>query len=125
MPAHRRPQLPGAHGLARALVLTAAATTALGVTVGGSAYGAPEAPADPSAHTADVKTRVELLYDEAERASEQANAALDQQKRLQAEASALQAQVARGRTSSTASASTSRRPPPRSTGTAASTRPSG
>ncbi|GJF32954.1 hypothetical protein KNE206_56540 [Kitasatospora sp. NE20-6] len=96
MPAHRRPQLPGVHGLARALVLTAAATTALGATVGGSAYGAPEVPADPSAHTADVRTRVDRLYDEAEHASEQANAALDQQKRLQAEASSLQAQVARG-----------------------------
>lgn len=96
MSAYRLPRLSGAHGLARALVLTAAATTALGVTVGGSAYGAPAAPADPAQRAADVKARVDRLYDEAEQAGEQANAALEQQKRLQAEASALQAQVAAG-----------------------------
>ncbi|MFD9129568.1 NlpC/P60 family protein, partial [Kitasatospora sp. NPDC059571] len=96
MSAHRRAPLPGAHTIARALVLTAAATTALGVTAGGSAYGAPGAPAEPAERTADVKARVDRLYDEAEQASEQANAAEEAQHRLQAEAAALQDQVARG-----------------------------
>jgi cell wall-associated NlpC family hydrolase len=91
-----RAHLPGAHTIARALVLTAAATTALGVTVGGSAYGAPGAPADPARRTADVQAQVDRLYDEAEQSSERADAAQAQQQRLQAEADALQDQLARG-----------------------------
>jgi cell wall-associated NlpC family hydrolase len=96
MTAHLRAHLPGARTIARALVLTAAATTALGATVGGSAYGAPEAPADPAGRTADVQARVDRLYDEAEQSSERADAAQAQQQRLQAEADALQDQLARG-----------------------------
>ncbi|MCU7825211.1 NlpC/P60 family protein [Kitasatospora sp. DSM 101779] len=93
MSAHRRPQLPGGHTLARALVLTAAAATAVGATVGTAALGAP---ADPSPRTADVRAKVDRLYEEAEQASERANAAGEDQKRLQTEASHLQEQVAVG-----------------------------
>ncbi|WP_431678175.1 NlpC/P60 family protein [Kitasatospora sp. KL5] len=96
MSVHRRPQLPGGHALARALVLTAAATTAVGASVGTGAWGAPAAPTDPSRRTADVKSRVDRLYDEAEQASERANAAQEEQRRLQDEATHLQEQVATG-----------------------------
>ncbi|GAA0656890.1 C40 family peptidase [Kitasatospora atroaurantiaca] len=95
MSMHRRSQLPGAHRLARALVLTAAATTALGMAVGGSAQAAPAAPAEPPSKK-DVKAQVDQLYDEAEQASEKFNAAQEYQKQLQAETGALQGQVAAG-----------------------------
>ncbi|MEU6232856.1 NlpC/P60 family protein [Kitasatospora sp. NPDC047058] len=93
MAVHRRSPLSGAHALARALVLTAAATTVLGMAAGGTAQAAPGAPDAPS-NRKDVKARVEQLYDEAEQASEQYNAALDAQQRLQHETGALQQQVA-------------------------------
>ncbi|MGW4693030.1 NlpC/P60 family protein [Kitasatospora sp. YST-16] len=85
----RRTPLPGVQRLARALALTAAATSALGLTVGG-------AHADPAPTKDQVKAQVDQLYEEAERASEQYNAALEQQRRLQAEAGTLQDQVAAG-----------------------------
>ncbi|MFJ2580538.1 NlpC/P60 family protein [Kitasatospora aureofaciens] len=84
---HRRSQL-----LARALVLTAAATTALGVTSGGSAQAAPGAPDTPNRK--DVKAQVEQLYNEAEQASEKYNAAQDAQQRLQGETTILQGDIA-------------------------------
>lgn len=87
MPVHRRSLL-----LARALVLTAAAATALGVTTGGSAQAAPGTPDTPT-HK-DVKAQVEQLYDEAEQASEKYNAAQDAQQRLQGETAILQGEVA-------------------------------
>ncbi|WP_031071910.1 C40 family peptidase [Streptomyces sp. NRRL WC-3742] len=87
MPVHRRSRL-----LARALVLTAAATTAIGVTPGGSAQAAPGSPDAPSRK--DVKSQVEQLYDEAEQASEKYNAALEAQKRLQGETTILQGEIA-------------------------------
>ncbi|MFD0408358.1 NlpC/P60 family protein [Kitasatospora sp. NPDC127116] len=87
MPVHRRSQL-----LARALVLTAAAATALGVAAGGSAQAAPGSP-DPGDRQ-DVKTQVEQLYDEAEQASEKANAAQEAQRRLQGETTILQGEIA-------------------------------
>ncbi|MER7753405.1 NlpC/P60 family protein [Kitasatospora sp. NPDC097643] len=87
MPVHRRSQL-----LARALVLTAAATTALGVTTAGTAQAAPGAPDGPSRK--DVKAQVEQLYDEAEQASERYNAAQDAQQRLQVETTVLQGEIA-------------------------------
>ncbi|MFG3049733.1 NlpC/P60 family protein [Kitasatospora sp. NPDC048239] len=93
MAVHRRPQLSGVHVLARALVLTAAATTALGVTAGGSAQAAPGPPDGPSSRK-DVKAQVEQLYEEAEQASEKVNAAQDVQQRLQGETGALQQQIA-------------------------------
>ncbi|ROR44824.1 C40 family peptidase [Kitasatospora cineracea] len=85
----RRTPLPGVQRLARALALTAAATSALGLTVGG-------AHAEPAPTKDQVKAQVDQLYEEAERASEQYNAALEQQRRLQAEAGTLQDQVAAG-----------------------------
>ncbi|MFJ1752519.1 NlpC/P60 family protein [Kitasatospora sp. NPDC088134] len=91
MSVHRRPPLPGVQRLARALALTAAATGALGLTVG--AAGA--APADPPSRS-EVKAQVDQLYEEAERASETYNAAQEQLKRLQTEAGSLQNQVAAG-----------------------------
>ncbi|KJS63623.1 C40 family peptidase [Streptomyces rubellomurinus] len=87
MPVHRRSQL-----LARALVLTAAATTALGVTTAGSAQAAPGGPDAPDRK--DVKAQVEQLYDEAEQASEKYNAAQDAQRRLQGETTTLQGEIA-------------------------------
>ncbi|MFD7908158.1 NlpC/P60 family protein [Kitasatospora sp. NPDC059747] len=87
MPVHRRSQL-----LARALVLTAAATTALGVTTGGSAQAAPGSPDAPSRK--DVKAQVEQLYNEAEQASEKYNAAQEAQQRLQGETTVLQGEIA-------------------------------
>ncbi|MFI9322943.1 NlpC/P60 family protein [Kitasatospora aureofaciens] len=87
MPVHRRSQL-----LARALVLTAAATTALGVATAGSAQAAPGAPDKPDRK--DVKAQVEQLYDEAEQASEKYNAAQEAQKRLLNETASLQGEVA-------------------------------
>ncbi|MFJ9771568.1 NlpC/P60 family protein [Kitasatospora sp. NPDC101157] len=87
MPVHRRSQL-----LVRALVLTAAATTALGVATGGSAQAAPGAPDKPDRK--DVKAQVEQLYDEAEQASEKYNAAQEAQKRLLNETANLQGEVA-------------------------------
>ncbi|MFB7943277.1 NlpC/P60 family protein [Kitasatospora phosalacinea] len=94
MSVHRRTPLPGVQRLARALALTAAATSALGLTVGGAA-AAPLSPADPPSRS-EVKQQVDQLYEEAERASEKYNAAQEQQKRLQAEAGSLQDQVAAG-----------------------------
>ncbi|MGA5816432.1 NlpC/P60 family protein [Kitasatospora sp. NPDC094028] len=87
MPVHRRSQL-----LARALVLTAAATTALGVATAGSAQAAPGGPDAPDRK--DVKVQVERLYDEAEQASEKYNAAQDAQRRLQGETTILQSEIA-------------------------------
>ncbi|GAA1409857.1 C40 family peptidase [Kitasatospora putterlickiae] len=93
MAVHRRSPLSGAHVLARALVLTAAATTALGVATGGSAQAAPGSP-DAPADRKDVKAQVEQLYDEAEQASERFNAAQEAQQRLQHETGTLQEQIA-------------------------------
>ncbi|MFJ3215995.1 NlpC/P60 family protein [Kitasatospora sp. NPDC086801] len=87
MPVHRRSQL-----FARALVLTAAATTALGVTTGGSAQAAPGPPDTPARK--DVKAQVEQLYGEAEQASEKYNAAQEAQQRLQGETTILQGDIA-------------------------------
>ncbi|MGW4891121.1 NlpC/P60 family protein [Kitasatospora sp. NPDC004240] len=95
MAVHRRPHLPAAPLLARAAVLTAAATTALGVVTGGSAQATPGAP-DAPPNRKDVKAQVEQLYDEAEQASERFNAAQEHQQRLQAETGALQSQIALG-----------------------------
>ncbi|MFB6888457.1 NlpC/P60 family protein [Kitasatospora sp. NPDC056327] len=93
MAVHRRSPLSGAHALARALVLTAAATTALAVAAGGSAQAAPGSP-DAPADRKDVKAQVEQLYDEAEQASERFNAAQEAQQRLQQETGTLQQQIA-------------------------------
>ncbi len=91
--AMHRHQLPGVHTLVRALVLTAAASTALGVTAGGSAFASPGGPGGPPDRK-DVKAQVDRLYDEAEQASEKYNAAQEYQRRLQSETNSLQEQVA-------------------------------
>ncbi|MFC8450166.1 NlpC/P60 family protein [Kitasatospora sp. NPDC057223] len=91
--AMHRHQVPGVHTLVRALVLTAAASTALGVTAGGSALASPGGPGGPP-EKKDVKAQVDRLYDEAEQASEKYNAAQEYQRRLQAETGSLQEQVA-------------------------------
>ncbi|MFC5662096.1 NlpC/P60 family protein [Kitasatospora misakiensis] len=85
--------MSGAHALARALVLTAAATTALGVATAGTARAVPGAPDAPT-NRKDVKAQVEQLYDEAEQASERFNAAQEAQQRLQHETGTLQQQIA-------------------------------
>ncbi len=96
MSINRRSPLPGTTRLTRALVLTAAATSALGLIVGGgTAQAVPGAPAEPPSKK-DVKAQVDQLYDEAEQASEKVNAAQEYQKRLQDETGALQSQVAAG-----------------------------
>ncbi|GAA4845564.1 C40 family peptidase [Kitasatospora terrestris] len=88
MSLHRRPTLPGVQRLACALALTAAATSAIGVTV-------TPAQAEPTSRQ-DVKAQIDQIYDEAEQASEKYNAAQELQRRLQAETSALQDQIASG-----------------------------
>ncbi|MDH6127256.1 C40 family peptidase [Kitasatospora sp. GP82] len=95
MSTHRRSHLPGAQRLARALVFTAAATTALGMTFGGTARAAPGSPADPPSRQ-EVKAQVDQLYEEAERASEKFNAAQEYQRRLLSETGELQTQLAAG-----------------------------
>ncbi|MCG6493203.1 NlpC/P60 family protein [Kitasatospora sp. A2-31] len=92
MSVHRRSPLSGAHTLARALVLTAAATTVLGMATGGPAQAAPGP--DGPVNRKDVKAQVEQLYDEAEQACERFNAAQEAQQQLQHETGALQQQVA-------------------------------
>ncbi|WP_033216804.1 C40 family peptidase [Kitasatospora phosalacinea] len=94
MSVHRRTPLPGVQRLARALALTAAATGALGLTVSGAA-AAPRSPAEPVGRS-EVKSRVDQLYEEAERASEKCNATQERLRRLQVEAGGLQDQVAAG-----------------------------
>jgi cell wall-associated NlpC family hydrolase len=92
-----RPVTPGrssqpgaARRLARALVVTAAATTALAMT---AAVGQ-ATPTAPKPDKKDVKAQVDQLYTEAEQQNEKANAAEETQKRLQADAASLQQQVA-------------------------------
>lgn len=96
MSTHSRSPLPGARRFTRALVLTAAATTVLGMAAtGGSAMAAPGSPAEPQTRK-DVKAQVDQLYGEAEQASERVNAALEQQRQLQADTGSLQNQLAVG-----------------------------
>lgn len=89
----RAPQPGAARRLARALAVTAAATTALAIAAAGGAQAVPNA---PTPDKKDVKAQVDQLYSEAEQASEQSNAAEQTQQRLQAESAVLQAQVAQG-----------------------------
>ncbi|WP_232246759.1 C40 family peptidase [Kitasatospora mediocidica] len=89
-----RAALPGtARRFARALAVTAAATTALAIAAAGGAQAVPTA---PTPDKKDVKAQVDQLYSEAEQASEKSNAAEEAQKRLQSESGVLQAQVAEG-----------------------------
>ncbi len=89
----RSPQPGAARRLARALAVTAAATTALAITAAGGAQAVPGA---PMTDRKTVKAQVDQLYAQAEQASEQSNAAAEEQKRLLAEAGTLQQEVAEG-----------------------------
>ncbi|GAA0588069.1 C40 family peptidase [Streptomyces crystallinus] len=87
MGSHRRPRNPSR---ARVTMLTATAAAAVAL----SAQAANAAPAKPSKD--EVKSKVDDLYDQAEKATEEYNGANERQTALQKEVTALQDQVARG-----------------------------
>ncbi|MEU9983007.1 NlpC/P60 family protein [Streptomyces sp. NPDC050856] len=86
MASHRRPKQPSR---ARVTVLTATAAAAVALT-------SQTAQADPKPSKSEVKAKVDKLYHEAEKATEEYNGAKEQQTKLQKEAEALQDKVARG-----------------------------
>ncbi|MEW1721310.1 NlpC/P60 family protein [Streptomyces sp. NPDC093109] len=86
MGSHRRPKQPSR---ARVTVLTTVAAAAVALT-------SQAAQADPKPSKADVKEKVDKLYDEAEVATEKYKAAEDSQDKLQKEVKAVQDKVARG-----------------------------
>ncbi|MFF3905216.1 NlpC/P60 family protein [Streptomyces sp. NPDC001848] len=88
MASHRRPKQPSR---ARVTVLTTAAAAAV-------AFSANAANAAPSAKPSvdEVKSKVDQLYQDAEKATEQYNGAKEKQDKLQKEISTLQDKVARG-----------------------------
>ncbi|MFI0721079.1 NlpC/P60 family protein [Streptomyces sp. NPDC021224] len=90
MASHRRPK-PASRTRVTVLTATAAAAVAL------SAQAANAAPAKPSKPTTvkDAKAQVDVLYTQAEQATEKYDAANEKLKSLQTEASSLQDQVAR------------------------------
>lgn len=88
MASHRRPKQPNR---ARVTVLTTAAAAAVAL----SAQAASAAPsAKPSKD--EVKSKVDKLYEEAEKATEQYNGAKEKQEKLEKQVSTLQDKVARG-----------------------------
>ncbi|MEU2153742.1 NlpC/P60 family protein [Streptomyces sp. NPDC019396] len=87
MASHRRPKQPSR---ARVSVLTATAAAAVALT----SQAAQAAPAKPSKD--EVKAKVDALYHEAEKATEEYNGAKEQQTKLQKQVDAIQDQVARG-----------------------------
>ncbi|WP_351228281.1 NlpC/P60 family protein [Streptomyces sp. NPDC002133] len=87
MASHRRPKQPSR---TRVTVLTATAAAAVAL----SAQGAQAAPAKPSKD--EVKAKVDALYHEAEKATEEYNGAKEQQTELQKQVGAIQDKVARG-----------------------------
>ncbi|MEU1616275.1 NlpC/P60 family protein [Streptomyces sp. NPDC008238] len=95
MPSHRRIPQPGrAPRTSRATVLTAAATAA--AAMAGAAATAQTAAADPADTSVDVAARIDHLYTQAERATEQFNAARENTQRLRREVEVLQDRAARG-----------------------------
>jgi cell wall-associated NlpC family hydrolase len=89
---HRRTSQPG-------LAARTSRVTALSAAAAAAAVAAPAAPsavAQPADQPADVATRVDRLYEQAERATEQYNAAQDRSKRLRREVGTLQDEAARG-----------------------------
>ncbi|MBT2386874.1 C40 family peptidase [Streptomyces sp. ISL-11] len=86
MASHRRPKQPGR---TRVTVLTATAAAAV-------ALSAQAAHADPQPSKADVKAKVDKLYDEAEQATEKYNGAKEKQEKLDGQVGDLQDKVARG-----------------------------
>ncbi|MFF4113715.1 C40 family peptidase [Streptomyces sp. NPDC001714] len=88
MASHRRAKQPGR---ARVTVLTSAAAAAVAL----SSQAANAAPGEKPSK-AEVKSRVDKLYEEAEQATEKFNGAKEKQEKLQKQISALQDSVARG-----------------------------
>ncbi|MFG2623723.1 NlpC/P60 family protein [Streptomyces sp. NPDC048473] len=86
MASHRRPKQPSR---TRVTVLTATAAAAVALT-------SQAAHADPKPSKSEVKAKVDKLYHEAEKATEQYNGAKEQQQKLEKEVGALQDKVARG-----------------------------
>ncbi|MFD8554509.1 NlpC/P60 family protein [Streptomyces fradiae] len=91
MASHRRPPVPGpTRSATRATVLSAAVATAV------AALGAAPVRADPAGPADTVRARVDRLYAEAERATEEFNAADERTDTLRAAAGAARRSVARG-----------------------------
>ena len=88
MASHRRPKQPSR---TRVTVLTTAAAAAVAL----SAQAANAAPSEKLSKD-EVKTKVDKLYEEAEKATEKYNGAKEQQEKLEKEVDALQDKVARG-----------------------------
>ncbi|MCZ4097791.1 hypothetical protein C8250_014465 [Streptomyces sp. So13.3] len=92
MATHRRSPQPGFTRTSRVTVLSAAAAAA--ALSGGAA--AQVAAADPAGPATDTSSRVGRLYQQAEQATEQYNAAQERATRLRHEVASLQDQAARG-----------------------------
>ncbi|MFJ8001649.1 NlpC/P60 family protein [Streptomyces sp. NPDC096310] len=86
MASHRRPKPPSR---TRVTVLTATAAAAVALT-------SQAANAAPTPSKADVKEKVDKLYEDAEKATEKANGAEEAQDKLEKQVGALQDKVARG-----------------------------
>ncbi|MEV7086630.1 NlpC/P60 family protein [Streptomyces sp. NPDC093085] len=86
MASHRRPKPPSR---TRVTVLTATAAAAVALT-------SQAANAAPTPSKADVKEKVDKLYEDAEKATEKANGAKEAQEKLEKQVTALQDKVARG-----------------------------
>ncbi|MFJ2178016.1 NlpC/P60 family protein [Streptomyces sp. NPDC101062] len=86
MASHRRPKPPSR---TRVTVLTATAAAAV-------ALSSQAANAAPTPSKADVKEKVDKLYEDAEKATEKANGAEEAQDKLEKQVGALQDKVARG-----------------------------
>ncbi|AGI91066.1 Secreted protein [Streptomyces albidoflavus] len=86
MASHRRPKQPSR---TRVTVLTATAAAAVALT-------SQTAHADPKPSKAEVKAKVDKLYEEAEKASEKYNGAKEKQDKLEGQIGNLQDKVARG-----------------------------
>ncbi|MGP4002040.1 NlpC/P60 family protein [Streptomyces sp. 8N706] len=90
MASHRRPSPSNlTHTTTRVSVLSAAAATAA------AALSAAPAGADPRDTAADVKSKVDRLYEQAERATEKFNAASERRDRLREQVGQIQDEVAR------------------------------
>ncbi|MGV9884395.1 NlpC/P60 family protein [Streptomyces sp. NPDC003006] len=87
MASHRRPKQPSR---TRVTVLTATAAAAVALTSQGAAQAAPKPGKD------EVKSKVDKLYEDAERATDKYNGAKEKQKKLEKQIDALQDKVAKG-----------------------------
>ncbi|MEU1114981.1 MULTISPECIES: NlpC/P60 family protein [unclassified Streptomyces] len=87
MASHRRPKQPSR---TRVTVLTATAAAAVALTSQGAAQAAPKPSKD------EVKSKVDKLYEDAERATDKYNGAKEKQEKLEKQIGDLQDKVARG-----------------------------